>query len=168
MRAGAGPPRAGPGVMPTPAAGAAPREEGALARPGRTQAYPRARGRGPSSRAPPRTGGRALRGTSGFGRPGRGWGSADPLRARAGSCPAPTAPRVCSLHQGTIAAPAPWPSGARGRRARRERVAERPRAPAAHKGTPGWTRNPVPGANPEAGACGRGRGSANRGARGCC
>jgi len=32
--------------------------------------------------------------------------------------------------------------------------------------TLGWTRNPGPAPNPEAGACGRGRGPANRGARG--
>lgn len=101
MRTGAGPPPAGPGVMPTPARRSRSTGGGVLARPGRAQAGPRAPGTGPSSGAPPRTGGCGRPGAAGgawlWAGAAGGEAAADPPRARASSCPSPTPPRMCTL-----------------------------------------------------------------------
>lgn len=134
MRAGAGPPPAGPGVMPAPARRSRSTGGGVLARPGRAHAGPRARGTGPSPGAPPRTGVRGRPGAAGvawLGACQAGADAAATLRGR-GPLRVPLPPQPRGVH--TAGATAGARRGPGGRSARPSQARPGCGASAAHKG----------------------------------
>lgn len=111
-------------------------------------------GTGPSSRAPPRTGGRGRAGAAGVPGSGLAWpgrGSASPPWARTFPCPSPTSPRV-----GTLLGLRPCRAGTVARRLARRLQARSDRA--AHKGKGRGAGRAIPG-RPQSGGGGAGAGA---------